>query len=119
MGEVLEVGGSGVGAIPVPPVPGPLETNLAHRHPIEVLVGKKNLETDEDIRALLFFSSAHTKATMEPPLSITLIDEDDTSSSSTTSISAEPKYKLVDLAIDREAVFITAVGHSRKCTLAS
>ncbi|KAL0959782.1 hypothetical protein HGRIS_011471 [Hohenbuehelia grisea] len=129
-----------------------LENNLAHKRPIEVLVGKKNLEvrpiavnkgeivkrilyqnpdaefifcagddkTDEDMfRALLLFSSGQTKATMEPPLSITLIDDDDASSSSPTSTSAEPKYKPVDLAIDKEAVFTTAVGHSSKRTLAS
>ncbi|KAF8882465.1 trehalose-6-phosphate phosphatase [Infundibulicybe gibba] len=107
-----------------------LENNLAHKRPIEVLVGKKNLEvrpiarilyqnpdaefifcagddkTDEDMfRALHLFPSGSTKATMEAPLSVTLIDGE----------GAPP----VDLAIAPEAVFTTAVGHSSKRTLAS
>ncbi|KAH7909154.1 trehalose 6-phosphate phosphatase [Hygrophoropsis aurantiaca] len=118
-----------------------LENNLAHKRPIEVLVGKKNLEvrpiavnkgeivkrimyknpdsefvfcagddkTDEDMfRALHLFpsgSSPDTKAVMEPPLSVTLVEKNS---------AAE-----VELAITRDAVFTTAVGHSSKRTLAS
>ncbi|KAF9009898.1 trehalose 6-phosphate phosphatase [Cyathus striatus] len=115
-----------------------LENNLAHKRPIEVLVGKKNLEvrpiavnkgeivkrilyhnpdaefifcagddkTDEDMfRALLLFPPGATEATMEAPLSVTLIDEG--------------PHPPVKLAIKPDAVFTTAVGHSSKRTLAS
>ncbi|TFK38212.1 trehalose-6-phosphate phosphatase [Crucibulum laeve] len=115
-----------------------LENNLAHKRPIEVLVGKKNLEvrpiavnkgeivkrilyknpdaefifcagddkTDEDMfRALLLFPPGTSTATMEAPLSVTLIDGEG--------------HPPVDLAIKPEAVFTTAVGHSSKRTLAS
>ncbi|KAJ6504035.1 trehalose-6-phosphate phosphatase [Mycena vulgaris] len=117
-----------------------LENNLAHKRPIEVLVGKKNLEvrpiainkgeivkrllyknpdaefvfcagddkTDEDMfRALILFETGATKATMEAPLSVTLVDADGDT--------APP----VDLAIKPDCVFTTAVGHSSKRTLAS
>ncbi|TCD60628.1 threalose-6-phosphate phosphatase [Steccherinum ochraceum] len=121
-----------------------LENNLARKRPIEVLVGKKNLEvrpiavnkgeivkrilyhnpdaefifcagddkTDEDMfRALLLFpsdsSAASQKVTMEPPLSVTLLAN-----------GKDEKFEPVELAIDREAVFTTAVGHSSKRTLA-
>lgn len=132
-----------------------LENNLARKRPIEVLVGKKNLEvrplavnkgeivkrilyfnpdaefvfcagddkTDEDMfRALLLFpqgptpssnSSSPTDApahvTLDPPLSVTLL--------SNTKEEAE-KYQPVELAIEQDAVFTTAVGHSSKRTLA-
>ncbi|KAF9225645.1 glycosyltransferase family 20 protein [Gyrodon lividus] len=115
-----------------------LENNLAHKRPIEVLVGKKNLEvrpmainkgeivkrilymnpdaefifcagddkTDEDMfRALhLFPPTPAGKATLEAPLSITLIDK-----------SAPPE---VQLSISADSIFTTAVGHSSKRTLA-
>ncbi|KAJ7136631.1 trehalose-6-phosphate phosphatase [Mycena epipterygia] len=117
-----------------------LENNLAHKRPIEVLVGKKNLEvrpiavnkgeivkrllyknpdaefvfcagddkTDEDMfRALILFGTGVTKATMDAPLSVTLVDAD--------GADAPP----VDLAIAPDCVFTTAVGHSSKRTLAS
>ncbi|KAJ7193542.1 trehalose 6-phosphate phosphatase [Mycena pura] len=115
-----------------------LENNLAHKRPIEVLVGKKNLEvrplavnkgeivkrllylnpdaefifcagddkTDEDMfRALILFGTGATKATMDAPLSVTLVDQ--------------PDAKPVELAITPDCVFTTAVGHSSKRTLAS
>ncbi|KAI0641353.1 trehalose 6-phosphate phosphatase [Trametes meyenii] len=119
-----------------------LENNLARKRPIEVLVGKKNLEvrplavnkgeivkrilyfnpdaefvfcagddkTDEDMfRALLLFPQGATSARLDPPLSVTLLagskDEAD-------------QLPPVDLALEREAVFTTAVGHSSKRTLA-
>ncbi|KAJ7021652.1 trehalose-6-phosphate phosphatase [Mycena alexandri] len=115
-----------------------LENNLAHKRPIEVLVGKKNLEvrpiavnkgeivkrllylnpdaefvfcagddkTDEDMfRALILFGTGSTKATLDAPLSVTLIDAED----------APP----VELAIKPDCVFTTAVGQSSKRTLAS
>ncbi|KAJ7119934.1 trehalose 6-phosphate phosphatase [Mycena crocata] len=117
-----------------------LENNLAHKRPIEVLVGKKNLEvrpiavnkgeivkrllyknpdaefvfcagddkTDEDMfRALILFGTGETTATMEAPVSVTLIDEG--------AENAPP----VELAIKPDCVFTTAVGHSSKRTLAS
>jgi len=117
-----------------------LENNLVHKRPIEVLVGKKNLEvrpiainkgeivkrlvyknpdaefifcagddkTDEDMfRALILFPNGTTKAVMEPPLSITLIDK------------ASSPPQPVELAIAPEAVFTTTVGHNTKRTLAS
>ncbi|KAJ7185313.1 trehalose-6-phosphate phosphatase [Mycena filopes] len=115
-----------------------LENNLAHKRPIEVLVGKKNLEvrpiavnkgeivkrllylnpdaefvfcagddkTDEDMfRALILFDTGSTKATLDAPLSVTLIDDEN----------APP----VELAIKPDCVFTTAVGQSSKRTLAS
>ncbi|KAF7986361.1 hypothetical protein HWV62_35372 [Athelia sp. TMB] len=117
-----------------------LENNLAHKRPIEVLVGKKNLEvrpvainkgeivkrivfknpdaqfifcagddkTDEDMfRALGMFQGGVTKVTMEPPLSVTLIEK------------GVGTPKPVDLAVTSEDVFTTAVGHTGKRTLAS
>jgi len=117
-----------------------LENNLARKRPIEVLVGKKNLEvrpvavnkgeivkrilyynpdaefifcagddkTDEDMfRALLLFQADTKKVVMDPPLSVTLLSGD-----------ADKKFEPRELAIEREAVFTTAVGHSSKRTLA-
>ena len=67
------------------------------------------LQTDEDMfRALLLFQGDNTKAIMKPPLSVTLLAKD----------SAE-EFKPVPLAIERDAVFTTAVGHSSKRTLAA
>ncbi|KAI0353926.1 trehalose 6-phosphate phosphatase [Trametes cingulata] len=119
-----------------------LENNLARKRPIEVLVGKKNLEvrplavnkgeivkrilyfnpdaefvfcagddkTDEDMfRALLLFPNGATKARLDPPLSVTLL---------AGSKEEAEKYQPVELAIERDAVFTTAVGHSSKRTLA-
>ncbi|KAI0659880.1 trehalose 6-phosphate phosphatase [Cubamyces menziesii] len=119
-----------------------LENNLARKRPIEVLVGKKNLEvrplavnkgeivkrilyfnpdaefvfcagddkTDEDMfRALLLFPQGATKARLDPPLSVTLL---------AASKDEADQYRPVDLAIERDAVFTTAVGHSSKRTLA-
>ncbi|KDQ58349.1 glycosyltransferase family 20 protein [Jaapia argillacea MUCL 33604] len=116
-----------------------LENNLVHKRPIEVLVGKKNLEvrpiavnkgeivkrilyqnpdaefvfcagddkTDEDMFRALLFTSGTGKLVMEPPLAVTLAAE-----------GATPKPGPVDLAITRETIFTTAVGHSTKKTLA-
>jgi len=63
-------------------------------------------KTDEDMfRSLLLFPPGVEKVTMEPPLSVKLIDGE-----------GKPP---VELAIKSEAVFTTAVGHSSKRTLAS
>lgn len=67
-------------------------------------------KTDEDMfRALLLFPNNETHARLDPPLSVTLL---------ATGKEAE-KFKTVDLAIERDAVFTTAVGHSSKRTLAA
>ncbi|KAI1785973.1 trehalose 6-phosphate phosphatase [Ganoderma leucocontextum] len=124
-----------------------LENNLARKRPIEVLVGKKNLEvrplavnkgeivkrilyfhpdaefvfcagddkTDEDMfRALLLFPQTAPTAQaqqpervrLDPPLSVTLLAKE------------QEQHAPVDLAIARDAIFTTAVGHSSKRTLA-
>ncbi|PCH35002.1 glycosyltransferase family 20 protein [Wolfiporia cocos MD-104 SS10] len=118
-----------------------LENNLARKRPIEVLVGKKNLEvrplavnkgeivkrilyynpdaefvfcagddkTDEDMfRALLLFQGDAEKAKLEPPLSVTLVAKEPAT-----------HFEPVDLALSREGIFTTAVGHSTKRTLAA
>ena len=65
-------------------------------------------KTDEDMfRALLLFQGDNTKAVMKPPLSVTLLAKDSTQ-----------EFHPVPLAIERDAVFTTAVGHSSKRTLA-
>lgn len=53
----------------------------------------------------MLFNNDTKKVVMEPPLSVTLLASDE-------------KYEPVELAIEREAVFTTAVGHSSKRTLA-
>ncbi|KAH8082822.1 trehalose 6-phosphate phosphatase [Cristinia sonorae] len=123
-----------------------LENNLARKRPIEVLVGKKNLEvrpiavnkgeivkrilyfnpdaefifcagddkTDEDMfRSLLLFPQDArpdaTKAVLKAPLSVTLLAGAD---------GEGKEWEERELAIAKEAVFTTAVGHSSKRTLA-
>ncbi len=121
--------------------------SIAHEHRFVVLVGKKNLEvrpiavnkgeivkrilyfnpdaefvfcagddkTDEDMfRALLLFPQGPADqgpkhVTLDPPLSVTLL---------AGSKEEAEKYKPVELAIERDAIFTTAVGHSSKRTLA-
>lgn len=65
-------------------------------------------QTDEDMfRALLLFPpSSIGKATMEPPMSVMLVDN-------------TKEHSDVELAVSPEGVFTTAVGHSSKRTLAS
>ena len=53
-------------------------------------------------------SATSSKVVMEPPLSVTLLADKDTAQ----------KFEPVELAIERDAVFTTAVGHSSKRTLA-
>lgn len=60
-------------------------------------------------RALLLFQNGLDKAVLDPPLSVTLLAKDHDSAG---------KYEPVELAIRRDAVFTTAVGHSSKRTLA-
>jgi trehalose 6-phosphate synthase/phosphatase len=62
-------------------------------------------QTDEDMfRALLLFPPGVKKVTLPAPVSVTLVDD--------------PKAQPVELKIESEAVFTTAVGHSSKRTLA-
>ena len=56
-------------------------------------------------RALLLFPPGTEKVVMEPPIAITLLEG--------------KNAPAVPLAIQSEAVFTTAVGHSSKRTLAS
>ncbi|KAG8744889.1 threalose-6-phosphate phosphatase [Ceratobasidium sp. 414] len=94
-----------------------LQTNIAPKRPIEVLVGKKNLEvrpiavnkTDEDMfRALgSLFPTGVTTATMEPPVSAALASGVEQSA-----------LKPVQLAMPPNGVFSTTVGASSKKTLA-
>ncbi|KAJ6470460.1 trehalose-6-phosphate phosphatase [Mycena sanguinolenta] len=121
-----------------------LENNLAHKRPIEVLVGKKNLEVrpiavnkGEIVKHLLYknpdaefiFCAGDDKVYredmfralilfgtgMEAPLSVTLLDEGSSKGSPNGSGTATP----VELSIKLDCVFTTAVGHSSKRTLAS
>lgn len=57
-------------------------------------------------RALLLFQDDRKQAVLEAPLSVTLLAKDPAA------------MKPVPLAIEREAIFTTAVGHSSKRTLA-
>jgi trehalose 6-phosphate synthase/phosphatase len=59
-------------------------------------------------RALLLFPSGVTKATMDPPLTVTCVNVD-----------SEKPLQPVELAIQPDAIFTTAVGHSSKRTLAN
>lgn len=59
-------------------------------------------------RALGMFQGGVTKVTMEPPLSVTLIEK-----------GGSDGPKPVDLALTPDDVFTTAVGHTGKRTLAS
>jgi trehalose 6-phosphate synthase/phosphatase len=84
-------------------------TRCADKNTAPVLPSSDALpQTDEDMfRALLLFPPSSTgKVTMEPPLSITLIDN-------------TKEYGDEELAVSPDGVFTTAVGHSSKRTLAS
>ena len=73
-------------------------------------------KTDEDMfRALLLFPQSQPqqpqaqrdeRVRLEPPLSVTLLAREG------------ERFEPVDLAIERSAIFTTAVGHSSKRTLA-
>jgi len=120
-----------------------LENNVAHKRPIEVLVGKKNLEvrpiavnkgeivkrilylnpdaqfvfcagddkTDEDMFRSLQFTESALPYTMDPPLSVSLVD-------ATTEDGKTREHPRVELQIGPEDLFTTAVGHPSKRTLA-
>ena len=97
---------------------GEIVKRILYSHPdAEFIFCAGDDKTDEDMfRALLLFPQTQPqqpqaqrdeRVRLEPPLSVTLLAKD----------SAE-EYKPVELAIEREAVFTTAVGHSSKRTLA-
>ena len=71
-------------------------------------------KTDEDMfRALLLFpqdGAVSGPTTLDPPLSVTLL---------ASTKEERERYQPVELAIQSDAVFTTAVGHSSKRTLAS
>ena len=107
---------------------GEIVKRILYSHPdAEFIFCAGDDKTDEDMfRALLLFPqdrspsspstggggamaapSAHV--TLDPPLSVTLL---------ASSKEEADKYVPVDLALERDAVFTTAVGHSSKRTLA-
>ncbi|KAJ8081818.1 hypothetical protein PM082_007664 [Marasmius tenuissimus] len=122
-----------------------LENNLAHKRPIEVLVGKKNLEVrplavnkGEIVKRILyhnpdaeFIFCAGDDKTDEDMFRALNIFPGGASSNSTSKVKLEAplSVKLIDnglgdpapveLEIRPDAIFTTAVGHSSKRTLAS
>jgi trehalose 6-phosphate synthase/phosphatase len=118
-----------------------LENNLAHKRPIEVLVGKKNLEVrpiavnkGEIVKRILyknpdaeFIFCAGDDKTDEDMFRALLLFPPGTPDTEKATMEAPVAVKLVDdpnaapveLAIEPKAVFTTAVGHSSKRTLAS
>ncbi|KAL7277126.1 hypothetical protein ACG7TL_008971 [Trametes sanguinea] len=124
-----------------------LENNLARKRPIEVLVGKKNLEVrplavnkGEIVKRILYFNPdaefifcAGDDKTDEDMFRALLLFPQGTTSPTATARLDPPlsvtllasskedadKFGPVDLAITPDAVFTTAVGHSSKRTLAA
>lgn len=115
-----------------------LENNLAHKRPIEVLVGKKNLEVrptavnkGEIVKRILYqnpdaefiFCAGDDKTDEDMFRALLLFPP------GTTQVTMEAPLSVtlidgngappVQLSIKSEAVFTTAVGHSSKRTLAS
>ncbi|KIM37046.1 glycosyltransferase family 20 protein [Hebeloma cylindrosporum] len=114
-----------------------LENNLAHKRPIEVLVGKKNLEVrpiavnkGEIVKRILYknpdaefiFCAGDDKTDEDMFRALLLFPPGSTKVTMDAPISVtlvdDPKAQPVELAIKSEAVFTTAVGHSSKRTLA-
>ncbi|KAK7462851.1 hypothetical protein VKT23_007427 [Stygiomarasmius scandens] len=117
-----------------------LENNLAHKRPIEVLVGKKNLEVrpiavnkGEIVKRILYhnpdaefiFCAGDDKTDEDMFRALNFFPPGVTKTSMEAPLSVtliEPESKNappVDLAISPDAIFTTAVGHSSKRTLAS
>ncbi|KAF5369086.1 hypothetical protein D9758_002906 [Tetrapyrgos nigripes] len=117
-----------------------LENNLAHKRPIEVLVGKKNLEVrpiavnkGEIVKRILYFNpdaefifcAGDDKTDEDMFRALNLFPPGVTKTNMEAPLSVtliEPDKKSappVELAISPEAVFTTAVGHSSKRTMAS
>ncbi|SJK98408.1 related to trehalose-6-phosphate phosphatase [Armillaria ostoyae] len=122
-----------------------LENNLAHKRPIEVLVGKKNLEVrpiavnkGEIVKRILYynpdaefiFCAGDDKTDEDMFRALNLFPSSNGSTPITTVVLEAPlSVTLIDpeaktappvqLAIAPDAIFTTAVGHSSKRTLAS
>lgn len=71
-------------------------------------------------RALQLFPTGTTEATMNAPISVSLVEGNGNGNNGSRNGKNSPpaSYPLVNLAIRPEAVFTTAVGHSSKRTLA-
>ncbi|KAI0821861.1 trehalose 6-phosphate phosphatase [Trametes gibbosa] len=117
-----------------------LENNLARKRPIEVLVGKKNLEVrplavnkGEIVKRILYFhpdaefvfcagddktDEDMFRALLLFPNNATHARLDPPLSVTLLAKEDEPAFEPVDLALVPDAVFTTAVGHSSKRTLA-
>ncbi|KAF7325671.1 Trehalose-6-phosphate phosphatase [Mycena kentingensis (nom. inval.)] len=115
-----------------------LENNLAHKRPIEVLVGKKNLEVrptavnkGEIVKRLLYlnpdaefiFCAGDDKTDEDMFRALILFGTGDTRVTLDAPVSVtlvdQPDAKPVELTTKPDSVFTTAVGHSSKRTLAS
>lgn len=116
-----------------------LENNLSRKRPIEVLVGKKNLEVrpiavnkGEIVKRILYtnpdaefiFCAGDDKTDEDMFRALILFPEDEPKAIlqppvSVTQLEPKSKFEPVELAIAKEAVFSTAVGVSSKRTLAS
>ncbi|KAG5636047.1 hypothetical protein H0H81_009271 [Sphagnurus paluster] len=116
-----------------------LENNLAHKRPIEVLVGKKNLEVrpiavnkGEIVKRILYqnpdaefiFCAGDDKTDEDMFRALQLFPPGTTEATlpaplSVTLVGGDSPMPPVKLAIRPDAVFTTAVGHSSKRTLAS
>ncbi|KZT69086.1 glycosyltransferase family 20 protein [Daedalea quercina L-15889] len=118
-----------------------LENNLARKRPIEVLVGKKNLEVrpmavnkGEIVKRILYynpdaefvFCAGDDKTDEDMFRALLLFNGEKTHAKldpplSVTLVAGETaeKFEPVDLKLTREGVFTTAVGHSSKRTLAA
>ncbi|KAF9530206.1 trehalose-6-phosphate phosphatase [Crepidotus variabilis] len=115
-----------------------LENNLARKRPIEVLIGKKNLEVrplavnkGEIVKRILYknpdaefiFCAGDDKTDEDMFRALLLFPPGTTKVTMEPPVAVtlvdDPDAKPVDLSIKQEAVFTTAVGHSSKRTLAS
>jgi len=116
-----------------------LENNLSRKRPIEVLVGKKNLEVrpiainkGEIVKRILYtnpdaefvFCAGDDKTDEDMFRALHLFPENEPTAIlqppvSVTQLELKRKFEPVELAIAQGAVFTTAVGLSTKRTLAS
>jgi len=116
-----------------------LENNLAHKRPIEVLVGKKNLEVrplavskGEIVKRLLYlepdaefvFCAGDDKTDEDMFRALLLFTAGQTEAIlepplSITLVSSDKEHQPCKLSVTSDSIFTTAVGHSSKRTLAS
>ncbi|EKM75349.1 hypothetical protein AGABI1DRAFT_46667 [Agaricus bisporus var. burnettii JB137-S8] len=115
-----------------------LENNLAKKRPIEVMVGKKNLEVrpiavnkGEIVKRILYlnpdtefiFCAGDDKTDEDMFRALSLFQPDQTNSSFPAPLSVtlidNKDAQPVDLSVKADAIFTTAVGHRSKKTLAS